>query len=248
MDAIFYLPVALSACLACFVEMVEALTIVLAVGVSCGWKSAWAGAVSAVFVLMLIVGIGGIGLRHANLHPLQVGIGVLLLLFGMRWLRKAVLRASGYIALHDEDAAFAKEIETLKSRRSEMRLGIDAAGAATAFQGVLIEGLEVVFIVIAVGTTTIRLESASIGAAIALVLVVALGLILHTPLSKIPENSLKFLVGVMLMSLGTVWTGEGIGLAWPLGDWSIVGMSVLYFMIAFAMVAVLKKPDIKAVQ
>src|SRR5665213_484571 len=246
MDAIFYLPVALSAGLACFVEMVEALTIVLAVGVSCGWRSAWAGAISALVVLALIVGIGGTALRHVNLHPLQVAIGVLLLLFGMRWLRKAILRASGYIPLHDEEATFAKEVETLKSRKTDVRVGVDAAGAATAFQGVLIEGLEVVFIVIAVGTSTIRLESASIGAAAALALVVVLGLILHAPLSKIPENSLKFLVGVMLMSLGTVWTGEGIGLICPFGDWAIVGMSVLYFIIAFAMVGALRRPAAKA--
>jgi uncharacterized membrane protein len=242
MNAIFTLPVALSAGLACFVEMVEALTIVLAVGIACGWRSALAGAIAGVLVLVGIVGLFGAALRHVDLHPFQVAIGLLLLLFGMRWLRKAVLRASGHIPLHDEDAAFKKEVESLGARRGEIRYGIDAAGSATALQGVLIEGLEVVFIVLAVGTNAARLESAAIGAMTALVLVIALGLILHAPLSKIPENSLKFLVGTMLMSLGTIWTGEGIGLTWPFGDWVIVAMAGIYFVIALALAAALKKP------
>jgi uncharacterized membrane protein len=224
--------------------MVEALTIVLAVGVTTGWKSAWAGALSAAIVLILIVLIGGSALLHIDLRPFQVIIGTLLILFGMRWLRKAVLRYAGYIPMHDEDAIFKKEVEVLGSRKKDLRFGVDAAGTATAFQGVLIEGLEVVFIVLAVGKDAQRLEYASIGAGIALVTVLLLGVILHTPLSKIPENMLKFVVGVMLMSLGTVWTGEGIGLTWPYNDWMLIIMAIIYLTIASCMAVIMRKPMI----
>ena len=234
-------PALLSASVASFVEMVEALTIVLAVAVVRGWRTAWAGALPAIAVLALIVALGGPALRHVDLKPLQMVVGVLLILFGMRWLRKAILRSAGRIPLHDEDAAFAEEFETLKHREQRSRFGIDVGAAATAFNGVLIEGIEVVFIVIAVGSTAGRLESAAIGAAAALLVVVLLGLVLRHPLSRIPENTLKFVVGVMLMSLGTLWSGEGIGLRWPLGDWDVVAMAIVYLVIAMLLALLFRK-------
>jgi len=228
-------PTLLSSGLACFVEMVEALTIVLAVAVVRGWRTAWAGAIPAIVVLALIVILGGPLLRHLDLRPLQIVVGTLLILFGMRWLRKAILRAAGRIPTHDEDMAFEHEVEVLQNAEQRRRFGIDIGAMLTAFNGVLIEGIEVVFIVIAVGSTARRLSSAALGAGAALVAVIALGLLLRQPLSKIPENALKFIVGVMLMSLGTLWTGEGIGLTWPFGDWAVVAMSVLYLAVAFVL-------------
>jgi uncharacterized membrane protein len=234
-------PTLLSSGLACFVEMVEALTIVLAVAVVRGWRTAWSGAIPAVVVLVGIVTIGGPLLRHADLQPLRIVIGTLLVLFGMRWLRKAILRAAGRIPLHDEAKAFDHEVEALRSRSEQGRFGIDTGAAITAFNGVLIEGIEVVFIVVAVGSTARRLSSAAIGAAAALIAVVALGLILRHPLSRIPENALKMIVGVMLMSLGTLWTGEGIGLTWPFGDWSLVAMAVTYFAVALVLATIFRR-------
>jgi uncharacterized membrane protein len=233
---LFYLPTLLSSGLACFVEMVEALTIVLAVAAVRGWRTAWAGAIPAVVVLALIVMLGGPLLRHVNLQPMQIVIGTLLLLFGMRWLRKAILRSAGKIALHDEELAYEREVQVLKNSEERVRYGIDVAAMITAFNGVLIEGIEVVFIVVAVGSTARRLDSAVAGAAAALVAVAALGLLLRHPLSKIPENALKMIVGIMLTSLGTLWTGEGIGLTWPFGDWAVVAMAILYFVVALVLI------------
>jgi len=235
------LPTLLSSGLACFVEMVEALTIVLAVAAVRGWRTAWAGTIPALAVLALIVAFGGPALRHLDLRPLQIVVGALLLLFGMRWLRKAILRAAGRIALHDEEIAYDHELKALAGTEQRRRFGIDIPAMVTAFNGVLIEGIEVVFIVVAVGSTSRRLDSAAAGAGVALAAVVALGLLLRRPLSSIPENALKFIVGVMLMSLGTLWTGEGIGLTWPFGDWAVVAMSIAYLVVALAISAMFRK-------
>ncbi len=220
--------------------MVEALTIVLAVSVVRGPRTAIAGTIAGVAVLALIVGIFGPALGHIDLKPLQIAIGILLILFGMRWLKKAILRASGWIAMHDEAQIFQDEVNALGRQSDKQRFGIDLAAAATAFNGVLIEGIEVVFIVVAVGSTARKLAAATAGAGIALLAVVILGLALRTPLSKIPENALKMIVGVMLTSLGTLWTGEGMGIVWPLGDWAVIGMAGVFAVTTAVMIGMTK--------
>ncbi|GAC1362487.1 MAG: hypothetical protein NVSMB3_10750 [Acidobacteriaceae bacterium] len=227
--------------LASLVECVEALTVVLAGGTVRGWRSALLGAGSAVLVLLAIVAAVGPALTRIPLHSLQLFVGVLLLLFGLRWLRKAVLRSAGLIALHDEEAAFAKSSAAM---RSSLRAssGLDRVAFGTSFNIVMLEGTEVVFLVIAIGAGGAgTLLPASLGAVGALVVVIGLGLMLHRPLARVPENALKFTVGVLLSAFGTFWVGEGMGLAWPGEDWSIFALLVGYLLVAFAMVAACRR-------
>jgi uncharacterized membrane protein len=177
---------------------------------------------------------------------LQLAIGILLLLFGMRWLRKAILRSAGVIPLHDEATTFAAETAELReqARRNEARL--DWLAALASFKAVLLEGLEVVFIVIALSAGRGMLIPASAGAVAACLLVAGVGLVVHRPLARVPENTLKFAVGVMLSAFGVFWTGEGLGVAWPGADLAIVGFVVLFLAVGFASVAVLRRPRIKA--
>lgn len=217
----------LAAFLASLVEFVEALTIVLAVGITRGWRSAIAGAVLAVFVLAALVAALGPGLERIPIRVLQLTIGFLLLLFGMRWLRNAILRAGGILSLHDETGIFARQRQTLQSGTPSART-LDALGFITSAKAVLLEGLEVVFIVIAVGAAGNMLLAASLGAAAAGVLVLLLGLFLHKPLSQVPENTLKFSVGVLLSAFGVFWIGEGMRFAWPGDDWAILGLVVAF--------------------
>jgi Ca2+/H+ antiporter, TMEM165/GDT1 family len=217
-------PSIVAAFLASLVEFVEALTVVLAVGTVRGWRGALIGSGGAVVVLLAIVAALGPALTRIPLDLVQLAVGTLLLLFGMRWLRKAILRSAGVIALHDEDAAYAKEAESLR-QIGNGRTGWDTVAIATAFKITMLEGIEVVFIVIAVGAGGVGLLiPASIGALAALVVVVLLGLIVHRPLASLPENTLKFVVGILLTAFGTFWIGEGIGLDWPGQDWSILGL------------------------
>src|ERR1700686_1963380 len=239
-------PAVLAAFLASLVEAVEALTIVLAVATVRGWRPAGLGAFAGLVALVLIIVVLGPLLDRVPLHLLQLAIGVLLLLFGMRWLRKAILRAAGVIPLHDETATFAAETAELReqARRHEARL--DWLAGLTSFKAVLLEGLEVVFIVIAVGAGRGLLFPASAGALAACLLGAALGLVVHRPLARVPENTLKFAVGVMLSAFGVFWTGEGLGVAWPGADLAIVGFAVLFLAVGFASVAFLRRPRIKA--
>jgi len=216
--------------LASLVECVEALTIVLAVGAVRGWRPALAGAGLAVALLALLVAVFGPGLSLIPLALLQTAIGILLLLFGMRWLRKAVLRAGGVIALRDEAANYASEIGALRAAGAARRW--DPIGIATAFKAVALEGVEVVFIVIAVGAAGGALVAATAGALAAALLVAAVGFMLHRPLARVPENALKFVVGIMLSSFGTFWIGEGYGVEWPGGDLSMLGLIVGYLTAA----------------
>ncbi len=221
-------PSILAAFLASLVEFIEALTIVLAVGAVRGWRGALGGSGLALLVLLALVAVLGPALVRIPLDLVQLGLGTLLLMFGMRWLRKAVLRAAGVIPLHDEAAAYAKTTAALRgglapSWRPEWARGWDRVAVATSFKITMIEGIEVVFIVIAVGAAGRGLlVPASLGALAALLLVVALGLVLHKPVATVPENTLKFVVGVLLCAFGTFWVGEGIGLAWPGADWSLL--------------------------
>lgn len=225
-------PTVTAAFLASLVEFVEALTVVLAVGTVRGWSGALVGAGSALGVLLAIVVILGPALTWIPLTDVQLVVGGLLLLFGMRWLRKAILRSAGVIALHDEAAAYAKETESL-SRLDRGLQDWDTVAIATAFKITMLEGLEVIFIVIAVGAGGGGLlVPASVGAIAALLLVVVLGVVVHKPLSTIPENTLKFIVGVLLSAFGTFWVGEGLGLTWPGKDWSIPGLVLGFLVVA----------------
>jgi uncharacterized membrane protein len=225
---------------ASFVEAVEALTIVLAVGLARGWRPALSGAAAALAALALIVAALGPLLGAIPLHALQFVVGVLLLLFGLRWLRKAILRAIGVIALHDEDAAFARETRELTEAEGRQASSFDFIAGATAFKAVLLEGIEVVFIVIAVGAARGLLGLASAGALAACVAVAAIGAAIHRPLARVPENALKFAVGVMLSAFGLFWTGESLRVAWPGGDVAILAFVVLFLAVALGLVALLK--------
>ena len=226
----------LASFLASLVECVEALTVVLAVGSVRGWRSALTGSATAIAVLLIIIAALGTALAHIPLPIVQLAVGTLLLLFGLRWLRKAILRSAGQIPLHDEQAAFQKNTEAMH------RLGIrpatwDKIAFAAAFNITMLEGTEVVFIVIAIGAGhTGMLLPASLGAVAALLVVIALGLILHRPLARIPENMLKFIVGVLLSAFGTFWVGEGLHLEWPGADWSIPALIAAYLVLALAIV------------
>jgi uncharacterized membrane protein len=218
-----------AAFLASFVEAVEALTIVLAVAMVRGWRPALSGVVAGLFVLALVVAVFGPVLDLVPLRALQFTIGVLLLLFGLRWLRKAVLRAAGLIPLHDEEEAFAAETAELRDLAFTKKSRLDQIAALTAFKAIVLEGLEVVFVVIALGAGRGMLASALVGAAAACVAVAGGGLVVRRPLARVPENTLKFAVGVMLSAFGVFWTGEGIGIPWPGADLAIVAFAAVFF-------------------
>jgi Ca2+/H+ antiporter, TMEM165/GDT1 family len=204
---------------------------VLAVGAMRGWRGALSGAALALILLLVLTAALGPALARIPINLVQLGVGSLLMLFGLRWLRKAILRAAGIIPLHDEDAAYAKETAEL-SRFGAAVSAFDGIAIATSFKIVMLEGIEVVFIVIAIGASGDLLMSAAAGAGAALLLVIALGFILHRPVAAIPENTLKFIVGVLLTAFGTFWLGEGIGAAWPGADRSLMALVGGYLIIA----------------
>jgi Ca2+/H+ antiporter, TMEM165/GDT1 family len=225
---------------ASFVEAVEALTIVLAVGLARGWRPALSGAGAALVALALIVVILGPLINVVPIRALQFVVGVLTLMFGLRWLRKAILRASGIIALHDEGAAFARETRELSEAGRGEANAFDWIGGVTAFKTVLMEGIEVAFIVIAVGAGRGLLGLASAGALAACAVVALIGAAIHRPLARVPENALKLAVGIMLSAFGLFWTGESLGVAWPGGDAAILAFIVLFLAVALGLVAHLK--------
>jgi uncharacterized membrane protein len=226
--------------LASAVEGVEALTIVLAAGVTREWRSTLIGVAAAGAALAALVGALGPALSAIPLGALRVGVGGLLLAFGLQWLRKAILRAAGYKSLHDEQAIFARESAAARAASVGRRASLDWYAFTLAFKGVLLEGLEVVFIVLSFGASAHRLGVASVGAAAAVVVVVLAGLALHRPLARVPENTTKFVVGLMLTTFGTFWGGEGLGVRWPGSDAAIVGVLVVYALAAAAAVSVLR--------
>lgn len=223
----------IAAFLASFVEVVEAFTIVLAVGITQSWRSAFIGTGLALALLALLVLIFGPLLTLIPIELLQFVIGVLLILFGMRWLRKAMLRSIGILALRDESKNFAKETDELERHKADRRANY-LAGLA-AFKAVLLEGTEVVFIVIAVGATRGLTLYASLGALAAFLVVLVIGLAVHKPLSQVPENGLKYAVGLMLTSFGIFWTGEGLGNEWPGADLSLIGIFAIVAATALAL-------------
>lgn len=205
----------------------EALTVVLAVGAVRGWRGALTGTGLAFLLLALLVLILGPALTAIPLERLQVDIGMLLMLFGMCWLRKAILRVAGVIALHDENAIYDQETRMLRARTPYAGVW-DKIAVTTAFKITMVEGIKVVFIVIAVGAASQTMLAAA-GALAALVVVIAVGLLLRRPRAMIPENTLKFGVGVLLCAFGAFWVGEGLMLHWPGGgDWSLAGLGLGY--------------------
>jgi uncharacterized membrane protein len=204
---------------ACAVEAVEALTIVLAAGITREWRSTFQGMAVALIVLAAITAAVGPAINDLPLTALRVVVGALLLIFGLQWLRKAVLRATGYKALHDEASAYLREVTAAQQAAVEKKRGVNDWYAFTlAFKGVLLEGLEVVFIVITFGDNQKDIGTAVIGAAAAIIVVTAGGIAVRAPLTKVPENWMKLAVGVMLTSFGTFWGAEGAGVAWPGND------------------------------
>lgn len=236
-----------SAFLACAVEMVEALTIVLASGITRGWRSSLFGLGAATVALAAIVGALGPALTLIPISALRLIVGALLLAFGLQWLRKAILRASGYKALHDEDAIFAREIAEAKTAAHEERAGLDWYGFTLSFKGVLLEGLEVAFIVITFGSSGKNVGLAAAAAGAALVLVATVGVLVRAPLARVPENTIKFAVGVMLTTFGIFWATEGAGGSWPGQDAALPVVLAFVIALSAAAVASLKRRRIALV-
>jgi len=224
------------------VEMVEALTIVVAAGVTRGWRSALEGAAAAVVVLAVIVGAVGVPLVHyVPIDALRVAVGALLLVLGLSWLRKSILRASGLKDLHDEDAIFAATTNELENTpKTASRHGRDGVGFAVAFKGVFLEGTEVVLIVVGLGASQHRLGIAAGAAAAAALLVAAVGAVVAKQLSQVPENTIKLTVGTMLASFGLFWVGEGAGVHWPGSDLAILALVGLFALVTFVSITVLR--------
>ncbi len=238
-----------AAFLASLVEVVEAFTIILAVGTVRGWRPAAAGTIAGLIVLSAMVAFLGPALSQIPLQSMRIAIGLLLLLFGLRWLRKAILRYAGVIPLHDESTAFAAATTELGRNELRSHRRLNWIAGITAFKAVLLEGVEVVFIVVvvAVGVGPGLLGPASIGAAAAGALVLGVGLIAHRPLARVPENTLKFAVGILLSSFGVFWTGEGLGVTWPGGDFALVGFIFVFSVTSFLTVRIARSAILEVV-
>ena len=234
------LGLAISVFLACAVEAVEALTIVLAVGVTRSWRSAMLGVGAAVVVLAAVTAGLGPALTSLPLGVLRVIVGALLLIFGLQWLRKAILRASGLKALHDESAIYDTQASAAREAGSAGS-GFDPYSFTISFKGVMLEGLEVVFIVLTFGANQHNVGLAALAAGVAVVAVVVAGAAVHAPLARVPENTLKFGVGVMLTSFGSFWGAEGAGAHWPGGDASLLALVPATLLFGLAIVAVLRR-------
>jgi uncharacterized membrane protein len=232
--------VVLSTFLAAAVEWVEAFTIVLAVGMFKGWKSAWTGAAAAAVILLAVVAAFRSTVGSFPIGTAQTVVGVCLLLFGLRWLHKAILRSAGLKALHDEAESF-EETRARLGPGGGATAALDWGGVATAFNGCVLEGLEVIFIVIALGGLK-SVGAASIGAVAALAAVLVVGVALRAPLTKVPENTMKYVVGLMLSAFGTFFAGEGVGVAWWHDDVSILVLIGGYAVVSLALVRRLQSP------
>jgi uncharacterized membrane protein len=230
---------ALAVFLACTVEAVEALTIVLAVGITRSWRSTFVGIGAAVILLGGVTAALGPALTALPLDVLRVAVGGLLLVFGLQWLRKAILRASGHKALHDEREIYERELSAARAAgRPAGR--IDPYSFTISFKGVFLEGLEVIFIVLTFGANQHRVGLAAAAAGVAVALVVIAGVAIHAPLARVPENTMKFAVGVMLTSFGTFWGAEGAGAHWPGGDAALLAVIAGILLCALAAVAVMR--------
>jgi uncharacterized membrane protein len=229
----------LSVFAACAVEAVEAATIVLAMGLTRGWRSALAGLGAGLVALAVVVAALGPALEAVPLETLRAVVGTLLLIFGLQWLRKAILRAAGILATHDEEAIFEREEREARAIAAGSG-AIDAYGFTIAFKGVVLEGLEVAFIALTFGSNAQNVALAAAAAATAVVVVAIAATVAHRPLSRVPENALKFGVGVMLTSFGVFWGAEGAGADWPGDDLALLALIPVVLGIALALVAVLR--------
>ena len=241
-------PAITAAFLGSLVEVVEAFTIMLAVATVRGWRPAFIGTGAALVVLALLVLILGPVLDRVPLQALKLVIGILLLLFGLRWLRKAMLRSAGFIALHDEDAAFSNETAELEGAVKRNDAHLDWIAGMAAFKAVVLEGVEVVFIVIAVGAGRGLLWPAALGALAACALVLLIGVVIHRPLARVPENTLKFGVGVMLSAFGVYWTGEGLNVSWPGDDLAILGFAAVFLAVGLGTATLIRRPALEPAQ
>ena len=232
-----------AAFLACAVEMVEALTIVLAVALTRGWRSVRLGIFAAFAALAAVIALLGPALTLLPLDALRVVVGFLLLAFGLQWLRKAILRSAGYLPLHDEEKIFEREVAETRAARPTALGEHDWYAFTLSFKGVFLEGLEVAFIVITFGAAHDDFPLMVLAAAAALVVVTAVGAIVHRPLSRVPENTMKFGVGLMLTTFGTFWGAEGAGTEWPGRDGAILALLVVYTAVAFGLVGWLRRRE-----
>ncbi len=239
------LGLALSVFLACAVEAVEALTIVLATGVTRSWRSTFTGVGAAIVLLAAVTAGLGPALTSLPIGALRLLVGGLLLVFGLQWLRKAILRGAGLKALHDESAAFERELEAARGAGA-VAAGFDGYSFTIAFKGVFLEGLEVVFIVLTFGANQHRVGLAAAAAAVAVALVIIAGIAIHAPLARVPENTMKFGVGVMLTSFGMFWGAEGAGAHWPGGDGALLAIIPVTLVLAVAMVGALRRRPLTA--
>jgi uncharacterized membrane protein len=231
--------------IACTVEAVEAVTIVLAAGTARDWKSARRGVLVGLAVLAVIIGSFGPAISHLPISILRVGVGGLLLVFGLQWLRKAIMRASGYKALHDEDKIFKEELAAARLAGNTSKFGVDDWYAFTlSFKGVLLEGLEVAFIVLTFGSIQHQIGLASVAAGLAVVMTVIAGFALAKPLSKVPENTMKFSVGILLTAFGIFWGAEGSRgskAKWPGDNWAVIGLIAFVTLASLLLVAIMKR-------
>jgi uncharacterized membrane protein len=225
---------------ACAVEAIEALTIVLAVGTTRSWRSALIGVGAALVALAIVTAALGPALTALPLNALRVAVGGLLLIFGLQWLRKAILRASRLKALHDEDAAFAEETDAARGAGAVDET-FDGYSFLVAFKGSFLEGLEVVFIVITFGSNQKNVPLAAVAGLVAVLVIVGVGVAIRAPLARVPENALKFVVGVMLTSFGVFWGGEGAHVHWPGGDAALLGIIPATALFSLATVAALRR-------
>ena len=240
----------LSTFAASFVECVEAFTIVLVVGVTINWRSALVGTLAGLLILAALIAVFGVALvRYVPLETLRLVIGAILLLFGLKWLKKAILRSAGLKALHDEEAIYEQEQAAIRARGDVVAATkIDRFGVLLALKSMLLEGLEVAFIVITFGVSAAQTEaaksagilSASFGALAAVAVVVVIGALAHAPLSRVPENTLKFGVGLMLTLFGTFWAGEGLGVSWLGGDAALLWLAAAYGLLSWGLVTWLR--------
>src|SRR4051794_12157184 len=240
---------ALSTLLASAVEFVEAFTIVLAMGLTRGWRSTIAGTVSALVLLAGVAAVSGYALiKWFPESLLQLIVGTLLLIFGLQWLRKAILRSSGLKALHDEDETFREETEAARAAGVDSRFGLDWLGFVVSFKGVFLEGLEVIFIVVTFGLNAHSMPTAVVGAAIGGAIVLVAGFALHRPLSRVPENTIKFAVGLLLSTFGTFWAIEGLGwfkspsasVEWPGGEAFLLVVLATWCVVAWLAIRALR--------
>lgn len=239
-----HLLLGLSIFVASAVEMVEALTIILALGVARGWRSVLLGTVAAlgclgiILVVFVLLNVYLDEYSSGMIRPMWTVVGALLLIFGLQWMRKSILRLSGFLPSRDEDEAYKKIANAAKKKR-KFTGPIDWYSFVLAFKGVLLEGFEVVFIVITLGAARGEMGLGIFAAVLAFIFVAGLGVVLHKPLSRVPENWMKFTVGLLLMSFGTYFGAEGVGAIWPLGEWALLYLTIIYLAVCLSVVLIL---------